>query len=54
MNNHQNTLFHQLGNFLKTPLALLAVDLKNYQVNKICHPDNHPYLCKGLTGFYNA
>ncbi|SMN12054.1 hypothetical protein SPBRAN_263 [uncultured Candidatus Thioglobus sp.] len=24
------------------------MDLKNSQVNKICHPDNHPYLCKGL------
>ncbi|SMN11615.1 hypothetical protein SPBRAN_1901 [uncultured Candidatus Thioglobus sp.] len=24
------------------------MNLKNFQVNKICHPDSHPYLCKGL------
>ncbi|NYT28429.1 MAG: hypothetical protein H0A76_11515 [Candidatus Thiodubiliella endoseptemdiera] len=48
MNNHQNTIFHQITNFLKTPLALLGVDLKNFQFNKICHFANHPYLCKGL------
>jgi hypothetical protein len=34
MNNHQNTTLHQLGNFLKTLLALLGVDLKNSQVDK--------------------
>ncbi|NYT28464.1 MAG: hypothetical protein H0A76_11730 [Candidatus Thiodubiliella endoseptemdiera] len=28
MNNHQNAIFHQITNFLKTPLALLGVDLK--------------------------
>ncbi len=50
MNNHQNAIFHQITNFLKTPLALLGVDLKNFQFNKICHFANHPYLCKGLTG----
>jgi hypothetical protein len=44
MNNNQNTIFHQLGNFLKTPLALLEVALKNYQFNKICHFSNHPYF----------
>ena len=49
MNNHQNTIFHQFGNFLKTPLALLGVDLKNAHVNKICHFVNHLYLCKGLS-----
>ncbi len=38
----------QITNFLKTPLALLGVDLKNFQFNKICHFANHPYLCKGL------
>ncbi|SMN11569.1 FIG01199357: hypothetical protein [uncultured Candidatus Thioglobus sp.] len=48
MNNHQNTIFHQFENFLKTPLALLSVNLKNSQLDKICHLDNHPYLCKGL------
>ncbi len=48
MNNHQNAIFHQITNFLKTPLALLGVDLKNFQFNKICHFANHPYLCKGL------
>ncbi len=48
MNNHQNTLFHQLGNFLKTPLALLGADLKNSQFNKIWHFANHPYLRKCL------
>ena len=48
MNNHQNPIFHQFENFLKTPLALLGVDLKNSKINKICHFANHPYLCKGL------
>ncbi len=48
MNNHQNAIFHQITNFLKTPLALLGVDLKNFQFNKICHFANHSYLCKGL------
>jgi len=28
MNNHQNALFHQFENFLKTPLILLGADLK--------------------------
>ncbi len=37
-----------LHKFLKTPLALLGVDLKNFQFNKICHFANHSYLCKGL------
>jgi len=43
-NNHQNTIFHQFENCLKTPLALLGVDLKNSKINKICHFTNHPYL----------
>ncbi|NYT28035.1 MAG: hypothetical protein H0A76_09180 [Candidatus Thiodubiliella endoseptemdiera] len=38
----------------KTPLALLRVDLKNFQFNKICHFANHPYLCKGLLMFYRV
>ncbi len=54
MNNHQNAIFHQITNFLKTPLALLGVDLKNFQFNKICHFANHPYLCKGLNDFKNG
>jgi len=41
MNNHQNTIFFQFGNFLKTPLALLGVGLKNPQFNKTCHFANH-------------
>ncbi len=53
MNNHQNAIFHQITNFLKTPLALLGVDLKNFQFNKICHFANHPYLCKGLSKLEN-
>ncbi|WP_369177730.1 hypothetical protein [Candidatus Thiodubiliella endoseptemdiera] len=52
MNNHQNAIFHQITNFLKTPLALLGVDLKNFQFNKICHFANHPYLCKGLSEYF--
>ncbi len=48
MNNHQNAIFHQITNFLKTPLALLGVDLKNFQFNKICRFDDYSYLCKGL------
>ncbi|SFV89461.1 hypothetical protein MNB_SUP05-SYMBIONT-7-28 [hydrothermal vent metagenome] len=27
------------------------MDLKNSQINKICHFANHPYLCKGLIPF---
>ncbi len=53
MNNHQNAIFHQITNFLKTPLALLGVDLKNFQFNKTCHFANHPYLCKGLSQLYH-
>ncbi|WP_369178589.1 hypothetical protein [Candidatus Thiodubiliella endoseptemdiera] len=53
MNNHQNAIFHQITNFLKTPLALLGVDLKNFQFDKICHFANHPYLYKGLILFIN-
>ncbi|SFV89364.1 Molybdopterin biosynthesis protein MoeA [hydrothermal vent metagenome] len=44
-----------MKNFLKTPLALLGVDLKNSKINKTCHFANHLYLsareathCKGL------
>jgi len=48
MNNHQNAIFHQFKNCLKTPLALLGVDLKNSKINKICHFANYSYLCKGL------
>jgi len=55
MNNHQNATFYQFEKVLKIPLALLGVDLKNFQINKICHLANHPYLsareaahCKGL------
>ncbi len=47
MNNYQNTTIHQLEGFLKTPLALLGVDLKKSQVNKIYHllwGVNHPYI----------
>jgi hypothetical protein len=53
MNNRQNAIFHQFGSLLKTPLALLGVDLKNFQLNKICHFANHPYLCKGLILKFN-
>jgi len=49
MNNHQNAIFHQFENFLKTPLALLGVDLKNSKINKICHFANHPYFMQSLT-----
>jgi len=52
MNNHQHTIFHQFENFLKTPLALLGVDLKNSKINKTCHFANHPYLYKGLAENY--
>jgi hypothetical protein len=31
MNNRQNAIFHQFGSLLKTPLALLGVDLKNFR-----------------------
>lgn len=34
MNNHQNIIFHQLGNFLNLCLAPLGADLKSFQVNK--------------------
>jgi len=44
MNNHQNATFHQFEKVLKTPLALLGVDLKNSKINKICHFVSHPYF----------
>ncbi|NYT28204.1 MAG: hypothetical protein H0A76_10130 [Candidatus Thiodubiliella endoseptemdiera] len=44
MNNHQNAIFHQITNFLKTPLALLS-GFKNFpNFNKICHFANHLFM----------
>ncbi|SMN11678.1 hypothetical protein SPBRAN_1964 [uncultured Candidatus Thioglobus sp.] len=54
MNNHQNAILNKknipasmcyargapIWKLFKNTLSLLAVDLKNYQANKICHPDN--------------
>ncbi|SFV85760.1 hypothetical protein MNB_SUP05-SYMBIONT-4-81 [hydrothermal vent metagenome] len=33
MNNHQNAIFHQFENFLKTPLALLGVDFAKVSIS---------------------
>ena len=36
MNNHKNTIFHQLESFLKIPLALLKDSSQRTAVNRPC------------------
>ncbi|CAB5502540.1 hypothetical protein THERMOT_1636 [Bathymodiolus thermophilus thioautotrophic gill symbiont] len=51
MNNHQESSFHPLGNFLNPALALLGQGLRKLPSGKKLNFANHPYLCKGLTIF---
>jgi len=48
MNNHQESTFHPLGNFLNPALALLGQDLRKLPSGQKLNFANHPYLCKGL------
>jgi len=50
MNNHQNAIFYQFENFLKTPLALLGVDLKNSNI-KSNVPTNYQYKRHSQQGY---
>ncbi|AYQ56039.1 hypothetical protein MS2017_0289 [Bathymodiolus thermophilus thioautotrophic gill symbiont] len=49
MNNHQESTFHPLGNFLNPALALLGQGLRKSPIGQKLNFANHPYLCKGLT-----
>ena len=49
MNNHQESSFHPLGNFLNPALALLGQGLRKSPIGQKLNFANHPYLCKGLT-----
>ncbi|WP_139458605.1 hypothetical protein [Bathymodiolus thermophilus thioautotrophic gill symbiont] len=51
MNNHQESLFHPLGNFLNPALALLGQGLRKLPSGYKLNFANHPYLCKGLNAF---
>ncbi|WP_143108858.1 hypothetical protein [Bathymodiolus thermophilus thioautotrophic gill symbiont] len=48
MNNHQESTFHPLDNFLNPALALLGQGLRKLPIGKKLNFANHPYLCKGL------
>jgi len=48
MNNHQESTFHPLGNFLNLALALLGQGLRKLPSGQKLNFANHPYLCKGL------
>ncbi|CAB5497102.1 hypothetical protein [Bathymodiolus thermophilus thioautotrophic gill symbiont] len=48
MNNHQESSFHPLGNFLNPALALLRQGLRKLPSGYKLNFANHPYLCKGL------
>jgi len=48
MNNHQESSFHPLGNFLNPALALLGQGLRKSPSGQKLNFANHPYLCKGL------
>ncbi|AYQ57368.1 hypothetical protein MS2017_1689 [Bathymodiolus thermophilus thioautotrophic gill symbiont] len=52
MNNHQESTFHPLGNFLNPVLALLGQGLRKSPSGQKLNFANHPYLCKGLTGLF--
>ncbi|WP_143108600.1 hypothetical protein [Bathymodiolus thermophilus thioautotrophic gill symbiont] len=49
MNNHQESTFHPLGNFLNPALALLGQGLRKSPSGQKLNFANHPYLYKGLT-----
>ncbi|WP_202752412.1 hypothetical protein [Bathymodiolus thermophilus thioautotrophic gill symbiont] len=46
INNHQESTFHPLGNFLNPALALQRTRFK--KITKWAKIEYHPYLCKGL------
>ncbi|WP_139458409.1 hypothetical protein [Bathymodiolus thermophilus thioautotrophic gill symbiont] len=48
INNHQESTFHPLGNFLNPALALLGQGLRKSPSGQKLNFANHPYLCKGL------
>ncbi|CAB5502812.1 hypothetical protein THERMOT_1684 [Bathymodiolus thermophilus thioautotrophic gill symbiont] len=48
MNNHQESSFYPLGNFLNPALALLGQGLRKLPSGQKLNFSNHPYLCKGL------
>ncbi|OJA03505.1 hypothetical protein, partial [Bathymodiolus thermophilus thioautotrophic gill symbiont] len=48
LNNHQESSFYPLGNFLNPALALLGQDLRKLPSGQKLNFANHPYLCKGL------
>ncbi|SHA16735.1 hypothetical protein BTHERMOSOX_1476 [Bathymodiolus thermophilus thioautotrophic gill symbiont] len=48
MNNHQESSFHPLGNFLNPALALLGQGLRKSPSGQKLNFANHPYLCKDL------
>ncbi|CAC9561081.1 hypothetical protein [uncultured Gammaproteobacteria bacterium] len=48
MNNHQESTFHQFGNFLNPTLTLLKQDLKKSPSRQKLNFVNHPYLRKSL------
>ncbi|WP_139458957.1 hypothetical protein [Bathymodiolus thermophilus thioautotrophic gill symbiont] len=48
INNHQESSFYPLGNFLNPVLALLGQDLRKLPSGQKLNFANHPYLYKGL------
>ncbi|WP_122951311.1 hypothetical protein [Bathymodiolus thermophilus thioautotrophic gill symbiont] len=48
INNHQESTFHPLGNFLNPALALLGQGLRKSPSGKKLNFANHPYLYKSL------
>ncbi|SFV89252.1 hypothetical protein MNB_SUP05-SYMBIONT-5-1197 [hydrothermal vent metagenome] len=48
MNNHQESSFHPLGDFLNPALALLGLSLRKSPIWQKLNFANHLYLCKGL------
>ena len=48
MNNHQESSFHPLGDFLNPTLALLGLGLRKSPIEQKLNFANHPYLYKGL------
>ncbi|SFV87273.1 hypothetical protein MNB_SUP05-SYMBIONT-4-856 [hydrothermal vent metagenome] len=53
MNNHQKSIFYQLGVFLNSTLALLGLSLRKLPIWQKLNFANHPYLCKGLIKLLN-
>ncbi|WP_158009503.1 hypothetical protein [Bathymodiolus thermophilus thioautotrophic gill symbiont] len=51
MNNHQESIFHPLGNFLNPALALLEQGLRKSPSGQKLNFANHSYLYKDLIAF---